>query len=391
MKNLNKASSTQIILVFCLGVFGILSTELGMMGIIPIVSQNFSVSISDAGWCASIFALVITFCAPIVPLLCANFNPKKLMLICLAVFILSSLTSAFVSEFWQLLILRAIPAFFHPIYIALALSMVANLVEDKKEIPKATAKIFAAVSAGMVLGVPMTSYFGGNFSFKMAMLFFVFLNTLSFIATLFFVPDFKKVNSVKISKQLLILRYPLLWISILCVICINAGIWGFYSYFSDFLHSVGKMNFTLISIVLAIYGFSNIIGNYIAGKTLVKNANFTLILTPLIMIGFYILLFSFYSEIILIIFAFILGILAGVMNNGTHFMISYPFPKAANFSNGLFISVANIGLSTGTAICGLVISLSDTRYIIVNTIVLLILGIIMIFVRSKIEKMKLRF
>ncbi|EAI9708530.1 TPA: MFS transporter [Campylobacter jejuni] len=291
MKNLNKASSTQIILVFCLGVFGILSTELGMMGIIPIVSQNFSVSISDAGWCASIFALVITFCAPIVPLLCANFNPKKLMLICLAVFILSSLTSAFVGEFWQLLILR----------------------------------------------------------------------------------------------------YPLLWISILCVICINAGIWGFYSYFSDFLHSVGKMNFTLISIVLAIYGFSNIIGNYIAGKTLVKNANFTLILTPLIMIGFYILLFSFYSEIILIIFAFILGILAGVMNNGTHFMISYPFPKAANFSNGLFISVANIGLSTGTAICGLVISLSDTRYIIVNTIVLLILGIIMIFVRSRIEKMKLRF
>ncbi|MFK0409258.1 MFS transporter [Campylobacter jejuni] len=382
MKNLNKASNAQIILVFCLGVFGILSTELGMMGIIPIVSQNFSVSI---------FALVITFCAPIVPLLCANFNPKKLMLICLAVFILSSLTSAFVGEFWQLLILRAIPAFFHPIYIALALSMVANLVEDKKEIPKATAKIFAAVSAGMVLGVPMTSYFGGNFSFKMAMLFFVFLNTLSFIATLFFVPDFKKVNSVKISKQLLILRYPLLWISILCVICINAGIWGFYFYFSDFLHSVGKMNFTLISIVLAIYGFSNIIGNYIAGKTLVKNANFTLILTPLIMIGFYILLFSFYSEIILIIFTFILGILAGVMNNGTHFMISYPFPKAANFSNGLFISVANIGLSTGTAICGLVISLSDTRYIIVNTIVLLILGIIMIFVRSRIEKMKLRF
>ncbi|EAM0525674.1 MFS transporter [Campylobacter jejuni] len=387
----NSLSDIKIILVLCLGVFGILSTELGMMGIIPIVSQNFSVSISDAGWSVSIFALVITFCAPIVPLLCANFNPKKLMLVCLAVFILSSLIAAFVREFWQLLVFRAIPAFFHPIYIALALSMAANLASDKKDIPKNVGKIFAAVSAGMVLGVPLTSYLGGNFGFEISMLLFVFLNLLSFVATLFFVPNFKKENKVKIGKQLLILRYPLLWISILCVVCINAGIWGFYSYFSDFLHSVGKMNFTLISIVLAIYGFSNIIGNYIAGKTLVKNANFTLILTPLIMIGFYILLFSFYSEIILIIFAFILGILVGVMNNGTHFMISYPFPKAANFSNGLFISVANIGLSTGTAICGLVISLSDTRYIIVNTIVLLILGIIMIFVRSRIEKMKLRF
>lgn len=60
MKNLNKASNAQIILVFCLGVFGILSTELGMMGIIPIVSQNFSVSISDAGWCVSIFAPLLS-------------------------------------------------------------------------------------------------------------------------------------------------------------------------------------------------------------------------------------------------------------------------------------------------------------------------------------------
>ncbi|WP_038851690.1 MFS transporter, partial [Campylobacter coli] len=230
----NSLSGIKIILVLCLGVFGILSTELGMMGIIPIVSQNFSVSISDAGWSVSIFALVITFCAPIVPLLCANFNPKKLMLICLAVFILSSLIAAFVSEFWQLLVFRAIPAFFHPIYIALALSMAANLASDKKDIPKNVGKIFAAVSVGMVLGVPLTSYLGGNFGFEISMLLFVFLNLLSFVATLFFVPNFKKENKVKIGKQLLILRYPLLWISILCVVCINAGIWGFYSYFSDF-------------------------------------------------------------------------------------------------------------------------------------------------------------
>lgn len=392
MKNLNKVSNAQIILVFCLGVFGILSTELGMMGIIPIVSQNFSVSISDAGWSVSVFALVITFCAPIVPLLCANFNPKKLMLICLLVFILSSLVGAFVNEFWQLLVFRAIPAFFHPIYIALVLSMAANLALDKKDIPKNVGKIFAAVSAGMVLGVPLTSYLGGKFGFEISMLLFVFLNLLSFVATLFLVPNFKKENKVKIGKQLLILRYPLLWISVLCVVCINAGIWGFYSYFSDFLLSIAKIDFDLISIILAVYGFANIIGNNLAPKLLIKNVKFNLIFTLLFMIAFYVLIFNFYSKnTILMILAFILGVLGGVMNNGTHFLISHPFPKAKDFTNGLFISVANIGLSIGTAICGLVISLSDTRYIIVNTIVLLILGIIMIFIRSRIEKMKLRF
>lgn len=56
------------------------------------------------------------------------------------------------------------------------------------------------------------------------------------------------------------------------------------------------------------------------------------------------------------------------MNNGTHFIINHPFLKAPDFSNGLFITVANIGLSSGSAICGVVISLSNTRFIVVSTI-----------------------
>ena len=40
-----------------------------MMGIIPIVAQKFSVSIDDAGWSVSVFALMIVFCAPIATLL----------------------------------------------------------------------------------------------------------------------------------------------------------------------------------------------------------------------------------------------------------------------------------------------------------------------------------
>ncbi|MEH0330525.1 MFS transporter [Campylobacter coli] len=388
---INNTYQIKILITLCLGVFGLVSMELGVMGIIPLISEKFGVSVSDAGWSVSIFALVITFCAPIVPLLCANFNPKKLMLFCLAIFSLSSLASMFVNDFWLHLILRAIPAFFHPIYLALVLSMAANLASDKKDIPKNVGKIFAAVSVGMVLGVPLTSYLGGNFGFEISMLLFVFLNLLSFVATLFFVPNFKKENKVKIGKQLLILRYPLLWISILCVVCINAGIWGFYSYFSDFLLSISKINFDLISIILALYGFANIIGNNLAPKLLIKNVNLNLIFTLLLMIGIYVLIFNFYYQnMILMILAFILGILGGVMNNGTHFLISHPFPRAKDFTNGLFISVANIGLSVGTAICGLVISLSNTRFIAISSIIMVGLGLILVLVRMRLEDKKLK-
>ena len=32
------------------GVFSILTTELGAMGVIPIIAEEFNVSVADAGW-----------------------------------------------------------------------------------------------------------------------------------------------------------------------------------------------------------------------------------------------------------------------------------------------------------------------------------------------------
>ena len=179
-----------------------------MMGIIPIVAQKFSVSIDDAGWSVSVFALMIVFCAPIAPLLGSKFAPKKLMLFCLAIFSLTSLAAMFVGSFWALLIFRAIPAFFHPIYIALALSMATSLATTKEESLKNTAKVFAGVSAGMVLGVPIASFLGRNYSFAFAMGFFALCTSLAFLATLLFVPNMTNNEAPKITTQLEILKFP---------------------------------------------------------------------------------------------------------------------------------------------------------------------------------------
>lgn len=73
-----KSNHGLLIGILSFGVFAILSTELGAMGLIPILQTYFSISAADAGWAVSIFALMITLCAPIVPLLCAGFNQKIL-------------------------------------------------------------------------------------------------------------------------------------------------------------------------------------------------------------------------------------------------------------------------------------------------------------------------
>ncbi len=87
-----------------------------------------------------------------------------------------------------LLVARVIPAFFHPIYCSLALIVAATSV-SKEEAPKAISKVILGVTAGMILGVPITNYIASATSLEISMLFFAIVNTIAFIATLIFIPS----------------------------------------------------------------------------------------------------------------------------------------------------------------------------------------------------------
>ena len=65
---MNKYSS-RMILILTLGVFGILNTEMGIVGILPMIAEQYNVSIATAGWLVSGFALVVAAAGPTMPLL----------------------------------------------------------------------------------------------------------------------------------------------------------------------------------------------------------------------------------------------------------------------------------------------------------------------------------
>lgn len=366
-----------------LGVFALLTMELGAMGIIPIIAEVYGVSVADAGWVVSVFALIVAFAAPILPLLVAKYDAKKVILLCLFVFAASSLFAAFCSNFIVLLILRAIPAFFHPIYCALAFSLAADSV-SQSEAPKAVAKVFIAVSAGMTLGVPLTSFIASQSSLQIAFLFFAALNALAFLATLFFIPTQNKPKNVSHKEQFGILLKPVIWASVLVVVAIEGAMFGFYSYMSEFLLNFTRVSFNVISALLLVYGLSNVIGNIIAGKTLASHPKATLQNVPLVLIMLYVGLF-FGGENLMLTFGIllILGIFAGIGNNIAQYSITSPIPEAKELANGIFIGAGNIGVTFGTALCGLFISLEGSRFAVLAAVLLMCLAVFLLIIREK--------
>ena len=103
----------------------------------------------------SLFALAIAIAAPTLPLVFSR-KSKTVMLFVLAIFIIGNVISIFTTNFTVALVARVIPAF-HPVYVSMVLSVEATSV-SAKEAPKAVAKVFIGVSAGMVLGVPIVNF-----------------------------------------------------------------------------------------------------------------------------------------------------------------------------------------------------------------------------------------
>lgn len=376
-----------LLIILTIGVFGIINTEMGVIGILPSIAEHFNVSVTKAGLLVSLFALIVSISGPTMPLIFSAINRKYVMLLVLGVFVISNTVSLLTTDFTVLLIARILPAFFHPIYCSLAFTVAASSVSEQ-EMPKAVSKVFIGVSAGMVAGVPIVSLINTVFSLQMAMAFFVVINAIIFVATLFFIPSMPVVKKLSYRKQLSVMTKPVLWISILAVIFLNASIFGVYSYFADYLITVTHMAPSLISATLFIFGGANIIGNIVSGRLLISRTTQTIFGFPLLLGVVYLIMFvAGQSTLAIMIIALAWGILAGgMMANINQYLIATTAPEAPDFANGLFISACNLGTTIGAAGGGLLLAGFNTSYIVFVGILSLIISLVVLLFRNAISK-----
>ncbi|PSL41064.1 putative MFS family arabinose efflux permease [Planomicrobium soli] len=371
-----------IVFILTVGVFGILNTEMGFIGILPNIADQFGVSVATAGWLVSIFAIGVAISGPTMPLLFSRLNRKKVMVLVLSIFVAGNVISIFTSSFTVLLIARLIPALFHPVYVSLAFSVAANSVKIK-DVPKAISKIFIGVSAGMVIGVPIASFMANMFNLQVALSFFAIVNFLVLISTLLFIPSIPVNERISYGSQLKILKKSLTWFSILTALLFNAAIFAVFSYLAEYLQTVTNVSANVTSFILLIYGAANVIGNIWAGKLLTSNPMKTMVYVPVLVGLLYIILFftgqfTFPAAVLI----FFWGILAGIGANLTQYVVSSAATEAPDFANGLFLSSVNIGTTVGAAAGGLFIASLGTSHVILAGIFAALLSLLFIWLRN---------
>lgn len=186
---MKQIDSRLLVFILTIGVFGILNTEMGVVGLIPYVAARYGVSVPDAGLLVSGFALVVAVAGPTMPLLFSCVNRKAVMLLALGVFSACNLFATVAPSFELLLAARVIPAAFHPLYVSMAMAVAQQTGGTAAERARNSARVFVGVSAGMVVGAPIAGMLASSVAFPVAMAPFAIVTIVALALTIAFVPS----------------------------------------------------------------------------------------------------------------------------------------------------------------------------------------------------------
>jgi predicted MFS family arabinose efflux permease len=368
-----------------LGAFGIITTEFGVIGILPDLAKEFHISIDTAGWLLSAFALTVALAGPFTNMLTAKLNRKFVMCLVLGIFVVSNLLSAIASSFTILMIARILPAFLHPVFWAVAMTAAAKQA-GPKDAPKAIAIVMGGLSVATVLGVPLTTYMADLFNWRISFVVSAIINLLAFAALFLFAPSMPvSENQANPASQVKILRSAHLWVRLLTSTIILAGMFATYGYLADYLDKVSHMNGAQISVMLLVFGGTGILGNWLTGIALSKNITLTVRLSLVLLVIMHILAYQFGGYFVpMIIILSIWGFIhtGGFLVANLHLTHDITEP-ALDFVNSLLPSFFNAGITIGTLLGGFVIARYGIHAVIWMTVPLLLLSLGLTFVEKK--------
>ena len=370
-----------LIFILMIGVFGILNTEMGFIGILPYIATRYDVTIVHAGLLISLFALGVAIAGPTMPLIFSRVNRKYLMIFVLGLFTICNVISIFARDFNLLLAVRVLPAFFHPVYCSMAYTVAAQLV-GQKDAPKAVAKINIGVASGMVVGVPISNFLAEQISLSASMTFFALVTFLALIATIIYVPSMPVKKAMSYGSQLKILSKKVLWASIVAVIFLDGSIYGVFNYMAEYLAKVSMVAPTSVSALLFVFGVCNIFGSMLAGNLLTSQPLATVKFFPFVLVAAYFMLFNEPGFWALTGLIFFWGILGGIAANIYQFWIFRAASEAPDFANGIFLTSANLGCMAGTAFSGIFIDALGTAYVIFGGIIFAACSAVVIWIQT---------
>jgi multidrug resistance protein len=246
--------------------YAIGTTEFVIVGLLPTVANDLHIDLPLAGLIVSIYALGVTFGAPILTALTGRIERKHLLLGLMALFIVGNAMAALSPGYVPLLVARVLSAFAHGVFFSVGSTIAADLVpEDKRA--SAIAMMFMGLTVAIVTGVPLGTLIGQTFGWRATFAAVAALGVIAFVGLGVLLPStLKKAPAATIGDQVRVLGSGRLLIVFAMTALGYGGTFVAFTFLASILEQVTGFHASSVSLILVLYGIAIAIGNVAGGR-----------------------------------------------------------------------------------------------------------------------------
>ena len=317
-----------------IGAFAIGTTEFVIVGLVPTIAQQLSISLPSAGLLVSIYALGVAIGAPVLTALTGRMPRKQLLLALMVLFTAGNVLAWQAPGYETLILARLLTGLAHGVFFSIGSTIATSLVAKEKA-ASAIAIMFGGLTVALVTGVPFGTFIGQHFGWRETFLAVSILGVIALISSL---------------------------IRLLMIYAITAlgygGVFTAFTFLAPMMQELAGFRPSAVSWILLGYGVSVAIGNVWGGKLADKHGavsalKFIFAALVVLLLVFQLTASVHYAALatVLVMGIFAFGNVPGLQVYVVQKAEQYT-PGAVDVASGLNIAAFNVGIALGSIVGG---------------------------------------
>ncbi|UZR95400.1 MFS transporter [Chondrinema litorale] len=346
------------LIALAIGGFGIGMTEFVIMGILPDVAAALNITIPQSGHFISAYALGVVVGAPLLTGIGGKWPAHKVLLLLMVWFTVFNTLSAFANSYFTLLIARFLSGFPHGAFFGIGAVVASKLAKPGKE-PQAIATMFTGLTIANVIGVPLGTYFGHEFSWNIAFYMVGVIGVLAVLGIKFWMPELAPSSVGGFKQDLKILKRLELWMVILLTTIGTGGFFAWYSYIAPLITDVAGHPERVVSYAMILAGLGMSVGNLLGARLANKFSPINAVILTLVLMSAMLIANTFiaYDKIGVMVMTFLIGVISFCVTTPIQMTMINSAKGSEMLGSSMNQSAFNMGNASGAYLAGLPIAL----------------------------------
>ncbi|GAA0988622.1 MFS transporter [Nocardiopsis tropica] len=332
--------------------FGIGTTEFVIMGLLPEVADDMSVSLTRAGLLISGYALGVVFGGPLFTAAATRMPRKRMLLILMVLFILGNALSAVASAYWILMAGRILAAICHGAFLGIGSVVAADMVDQDKR-SRAISLVFTGLTVANVFGAPMGTWIGQAFDWRATFWAIAAIGVVSLIGLVALLPVQPNDGSVRLRDELAVFGRGQLWMALAIAGLSIGALFAAFSYVAPLMTEVAGFSPGMLTPLLMVFGVGLVTGNLLGGRY-ADRAQVATLLTAQALLFVVLVLFALTAQfaVAAVVLLMLLGGAGFATVPGFMTRVIDKAKGATTLAAAVASSAANAGIAVGSYLAG---------------------------------------